>query len=223
MQHSISAAPEAPLLEACRGRLAEGLDLLGLDRAADREQALLNYLTLLLRWNRVYNLIAADDPDTLVHRHLVDSLAVVPHLRGTTFVDVGSGAGLPGIPLAIWLRDRRFTLLDGNARKTRFLAQVKIELQLDNVQVVHARVETWRAPAGFDGVLSRAFAALPDFVGRAGHLAAPQGTLYALKGRWPEPGPAELPAPYEISACRMLSISSAAAHRHLIEVRRGGA
>jgi len=200
--------------------LAQGLHALGLDPDPDRERALLRYLALLARWNRVYNLTAVDDPDTMVHRHLLDSLAVVGFLRGDAFVDVGSGAGLPGIPLAIWMPDRHFTLLDRSARKTRFLTQVKIELRLDNVEVVQSRVETWRPVSGFDGVLSRAFAALPDFICRAGHLAAPGGTLYAFKGSWPEPVTAPLPAPYAICACNALTIPGGARHRHLVEVRR---
>ena len=181
---------------------------------------MLGYLAILERWNRVYNLTAVDDPETMVHRHLLDSLAAVPLLCGHTFVDVGSGAGLPGIPLAIWLRDRRFVLLDSSARKTRFLTQVKIELQLDNVEVVHSRVEAWIPPGQFDGVMSRAFASLPDFVRLAGHLASSQGTLYAFKGIWPEPEPAELPTPYAVTVCNALAVPGAAAHRHLVEVRR---
>jgi len=200
--------------------LAQGLRALGLAPDPDRERALLHYLTLLARWNRVYNLTAVDDPDAMVQRHLLDSLAAVPLLRGGTFVDVGSGAGLPGIPLAIWMSDRHFTLLDRSARKTRFLTQVKIELRLDNVQVVHARVESWRPATGFDGVLSRAFAALPDFVALAGHLAAPRGTLYAFKGLWPEPVTAPLPVPYAVCACNALTVPGDARHRHLVEVRR---
>lgn len=220
MPRSTSTPLEPRCLEACGASLAQGLHALGLAPDPDRERALLRYLALLARWNRVYNLTAVDDPDAMVHRHLLDSLAAVPFLRGGTFVDVGSGAGLPGIPLAIWMPDRHFTLLDRSARKTRFLTQVKIELRLDNVEVVHARAESWRPATGFDGVLSRAFAALPDFVGLAGHLAAPRGTLYAFKGQWPEPETAPLPAPYAICACNTLTIPGDARHRHLVEARR---
>lgn len=204
-------------------RLALGLETLGLQRDADRERLLLEYVALLRRWNQVYNLTAVNEPEAMVDRHLLDSLAVVPFLQGTRFVDVGSGAGLPGIPLAIWLPQCHFTLLDSGGRKVRFLTQVKIALRLDNVRVVQARVEHWSEDAEFAGVLSRAFASLPDFVRRAGHLAEPRGTLYALKGAWPVPGETNLPEPFEIGACNPLAVPGEAAHRHLIEVRRASA
>lgn len=198
--------------------LAQGLAVLGLEARGAHMQRLLDYLQLLQRWNRVYNLTAITSPEDMIRLHLLDSLAVVPFLRGTSHVDVGSGAGLPGIPLAIWLPDFRFTLLDSSGRKTRFLVQAKIELGLTNVEVVQERVEHWRPSSAFDGVLSRAFSSLSDFVSQAGHLVQPQGALYALKGSWPEPAAEPLPSPFFLRACRALEIPGISASRHLIEV-----
>lgn len=195
---------------------------LGLGRDPLRERTLLDYLQLLSRWNRVYNLTAVGEPEAMVTRHLLDSLAVVPHLRGDRFADIGSGAGLPGIPLAIWLTDRHFVLVDNNGRKVRFLRQAQIDLGLRNIEVVEARIQDWRPPQGFDGVLSRAFASLPEFVAAAGHLPAPAGIFYALKGRWPEPG-AKSPGPdHVITAVHELHIPGLAAPRHLVEVAPRG-
>lgn len=198
--------------------LARGLGALGLQADAQSTQQLLAYLQLLQRWNRVYNLTAITSHEDMIRLHLLDSLAVVPFLQGTTHIDVGSGAGLPGIPLAIWLPDCRFTLLDSSGRKTSFLTQVKVELGLTNVEVVQERVEHWQSPIAFDGVLSRAFASLADFVRQAGHLVQPQGALYALKGNWPEPAAEPLPPPFFLRACRALEIPGVSARRHLIEV-----
>ena len=151
---------------------------MGLEPDPDRAHALLRFLALLARWNRVYNLTAVDDPDAMVQRHLLDSLAAVPFLSGATFLDVGSGAGLPGIPLAIWMPDRHFTLLDRSARKTRFLTQVKIELRLDNVQVVHSRVESWRPAAGFTGAATPPRPAKPSWpsAGRPAPAPSPRAS-----------------------------------------------
>jgi 16S rRNA (guanine527-N7)-methyltransferase len=195
---------------------------LGVERGPQQEALALRYLDLLLRWNRVYNLTSVTDPTSMVRRHLLDSLAAIPFLRGRRLVDVGSGAGLPGIPLAIWLPDRQFWLLDSSGRKTRFLHQVKIELRLTNVEIVQARVQDWRPVQRFEGVLSRAFAPLPELVRQAGHLLAPGGRLHAFKGNWPEPGGAALEEPYAIVALHRLRIPGESAHRHLVEVAAGG-
>ena len=185
------------------------MEALGLGRDPVRERTLLDYLELLSRWNRIYNLTAVSESDAMVTRHLLDSLAVVPHLRGDCFADVGSGAGLPGIPLAIWLTDCRFVL-------------AQIELQLRNIEVVESRIQDWLPAQEFDGVLSRAFASLPEFIAMAGHLPGPAGVFYALKGRWPEPG-AKSPGPsYGIAAVHELSVPGLAAPRHLVEIAQRG-
>ncbi len=220
MRHNASEPPERRGISALLGA---GLEALGLGRDAVRERMLLDYLELLSRWNRIYNLTAISERDAMVTRHLLDSLAVVPHLRGDSFADVGSGAGLPGIPLAIWLAERRFVLVDSSGRKVRFLRQAQIELRLRNVEVVESRIQDWRPAQGFDGVLSRAFASLPEFIAMAGHLPTPEGALYALKGRWPEPGAEPPGAAHMIAAVHALNIPGLAAPRHLVEIApRGG-
>ncbi len=219
MRRNASEPPERRRLSALLGA---GLEALGLGRDPVRERTLLDYLELLSRWNRIYNLTAVSESDAMVTRHLLDSLAVVPHLRGDCFADVGSGAGLPGIPLAIWLTDCRFVLVDSSGRKVRFLRQAQIELQLRNIEVVESRIQDWLPAQEFDGVLSRAFASLPEFIAMAGHLPGPAGVFYALKGRWPEPG-AKSPGPsYGIAAVHELSVPGLAAPRHLVEIAPRG-
>lgn len=200
------------------GLLSSGLSALGLETSSAREQKLLDYLALMRRWNRVYNLTAVRDTETMIGRHLIDSLAVAPYLRGERFLDVGSGAGLPGIPLAIWFPERRFALLDSNGRKTRFLVQAKIELGLANVEVIQARVQDVQIVGGYDGILSRAFSSLADLVNAAGHLLAPEGTIYAFKGMRPEAELCTLPKPYRVRALWPLAIPGANTDRHLVEL-----
>jgi 16S rRNA (guanine527-N7)-methyltransferase len=200
------------------GLLSSGLSALGLETPSPREQKLLDYLALMRRWNRVYNLTAVKDPETMVDRHLLDSLAVAPYLRGERFLDVGSGAGLPGIPLAIWFPERWFVLLDSNGRKTRFLVQAQIELGLANVEVIQARVQDVQIAGGYDGILSRAFSSLADLVTAAGRLLTPGGTIYAFKGMRPEAELCALPKPYRVRALRPLAIPGANADRHLVEL-----
>lgn len=200
------------------GLLSSGLSALGLETSPVRELKLLDYLALMHRWNRVYNLTAVKDRETMIDRHLIDSLAVAPYLRGDRFLDVGSGAGLPGIPLAIWFPERRFTLLDSNGRKTRFLVQVKIELGLTNVEVIQARVQDVQLTDGYDGILSRAFSSLADLVNAAGHLLVPEGTIYAFKGVRPEAELCTLPKTYRVRALRSLAIPGTDADRHLVEL-----
>lgn len=198
--------------------LSSGLSALGLETPSARESRLLAYVELLQRWNRVYNLTAIRSPAAMIGRHLIDSLAAAPFLRGTRFLDVGSGAGLPGIPLAIWFPERSFALLDSNGRKTRFLTQVKIELGLTNVEVIHARVQDLRAMSRYDGVLSRAFSSLAELATAAGHLLAPDGTLYAFKGIRPDAELCVLPEPYRVRAVWPLSLPGTDADRHLVEL-----
>ena len=144
--------------------------------------ALLQYLELLLKWNRIYNLTAVRNPGEMVVRHLLDSLVISPWCIGQRFIDVGTGAGLPGVPLAILYPEKEFHLLDSNSKKTRFLFQVKTALALDNMTVHHARVETFKPIELYDAVLSRAFASLPDMVASCRHLLHEAGQLLAMKG-----------------------------------------
>jgi 16S rRNA (guanine527-N7)-methyltransferase len=167
--------------------LESGLDELELEVPAGAREQLLRYLELLAKWNRTYNLTAVRDPLEMVSHHLLDSLAVVPHLpmQGDTLADVGSGAGLPGIPLAIARPQWQVTLNDASQKKTAFLRQAAIELKLANVAVHEGRVEAWRPAARFAVVISRAFAELARFISSCRHLVQPGGVLAAMTGAAP--------------------------------------
>jgi len=162
--------------------LQYGSAQLGIVLSTEAQHKLLEYVALLHKWNRVYNLTAIRDSRQMVSNHLLDSLAVMPHLWAGRWLDVGCGAGLPGVVLAIAQPDWQFTLLDSNSKKTSFVQQVIIELELHNVAVNCVRVEKWQPTDRFDGIISRAFASLGDFIGKTRHLMAPQGRWAAMKG-----------------------------------------
>jgi 16S rRNA (guanine527-N7)-methyltransferase len=172
-----------------RAALDRGLEDLALALSAGARGRLLDYVALLAKWNRTYNLTAIRDPLAMVAQHLLDSLSVLPHLplgSRARLADAGSGAGLPGIPLAIARPDWRVVLAESSQKKAAFLRQAAIELVLDNVEVHEGRVEAWRPQPLFDLVISRAFAALADFIAACRHLAGPAGTLAAMKGAAPK-------------------------------------
>jgi len=156
---------------------------MGLDLPAESTGKLIDFLSMMVKWNRVYNLSAIKEPAQMVNLHLLDSLAVLPHLSGKSCIDVGTGAGLPGIPLAIARPDMRFALLDSNSKKTRFIQQACIELGLKNVSPVHERVETYQPEQKFDTVTARAFTAMPDLLSKTRHLLADGGKLLAMKSK----------------------------------------
>lgn len=198
-------------------RLAEGLAAMGLDLDADRQAKLVAYLHLLEKWNKVHNLTAIREPAKMVVLHLLDSLAVLPHVGlARTLLDVGTGAGLPGIPLAVARPSLAVSLLDANHKKATFLRQAKGELALDNVQVICERVETWRPGAAFDIVVSRAFADLALFVSQAGHLVAPGGTMLAMKGVNPREELAGIPPTHRVENVVELHVPMLDAQRHLV-------
>lgn len=199
-------------------RLAAGVEMLGLSLRGNQHRQLLDYLALLVKWNKAYNLSAIRDPETMIDLHLLDSLAVAPYLRGRYFGDVGTGAGLPGIPLAILFPDRHFTLIDSNGKKVRFLFQVRTELGLDNVRELQTRAEDTRLEQPLDGVLSRAFTSLEEMIVRCAHLLAPGGRCYAMKGLWPENELRALPKPFKVLARHSLTVPGVAAQRHLLEL-----
>jgi 16S rRNA (guanine527-N7)-methyltransferase len=162
--------------------LARGLEQLGLRVGKDTREVLMGFVSVLMKWNTTHNLTAIRDPLTIVSHHLLDSLAALPHLGPGALADVGSGGGLPGIPVAICEPNRRVVLNDSNQKKTAFLRQAIIELELSNAEVHVGRAEEWHPAERFPVVISRGFAALKDFCASARHLVAPHGALVAMKG-----------------------------------------
>ena len=200
--------------------IAAGLEALGLALDAPAQQKLLDYLALVQKWNRVYNLTAVREADKMVSHHVLDSLAVAPHLQGDTLIDVGSGAGLPGIPLALARPEMRVTLLESNHKKSAFLKQAAIELALENVEVANTRVEAWDEPGAYDIVISRAFSDLAEFASLAGHLVADGGVLAAMKGVYPFEELAQLPKDFVLKQSIPLEVPGLGAERHLVLLQR---
>ncbi len=199
-------------------QLADGIDRLGLSICAQAQQQLLAYLDLLAKWNRVHNLTAIRDVQSMLSAHLLDSLAVAPHLTAQTILDVGSGGGLPGIPLALIWPHSDVTLLDSNQKKTTFLQQAKIELGLKNLTVVCERVEAWETDKRFDLVISRAFSELAEFVKVAARFCNAGGTLAAMKGLQPGAETSRLPDPRKLRSVIALNVPELNAERHLVLV-----
>jgi 16S rRNA (guanine527-N7)-methyltransferase len=197
-------------------QLTAGIAALGLALPDGAEAKLLAYLALLDKWNRVYNLTAVRDAERMVSHHLLDSLAVAPFFQGKTALDVGSGGGLPGIPLAIVRPELQVTLIDSIAKKTAFLLQAKAELGLGNLSVVTGRVEDYRPEVRFDVITSRAFSDLKEFVKLTRHLLKPGGRWLAMKGLYPHEEIAVLPAGVKVSADHKLVVPGLEANRHLI-------
>ncbi|KEA62528.1 rRNA small subunit 7-methylguanosine (m7G) methyltransferase GidB [Marinobacterium lacunae] len=189
--------------------------------AADQHQvdSLLAYLALLVKWNKAYNLTAVRDPAEMVTRHLVDSLSILPWIGEGRLIDVGSGPGLPGIPLAIMRPELDVTTLDSNGKKTRFQNQVKLELGLSNLDVIHGRVEQCdKGP--YEQIVSRAFASLADMLNWTGHLCSDQGVFLAMKGLYPEAELNQLPPGYALKACHRLDLPDTDGERHLLILGR---
>ncbi len=215
--------------------LDQGLESLGLALALPARRQLIEYLALIARWNRVYNLTAVRDPADMLSQHVLDSLTVVPSLRRhvsrarsddqtpapkVRVLDVGSGAGLPGVVLSIVEPAWEVTCVDAVAKKASFIRQVAAELGLPHLHARHARVEDLPAQPGFDIVTSRAFASLPDFVSLTGHLLNPQGCWMAMKGRVPEDELADLPPGVEVFHVEQLDVPSLEAQRCLVWMRK---
>ncbi|HSC95591.1 MAG TPA: 16S rRNA (guanine(527)-N(7))-methyltransferase RsmG [Burkholderiales bacterium] len=201
-------------------QLAQGVAELGVTLPEGAPQRLLAYLDLLQKWNRAYNLTAVRQAPRMVSYHLLDSLAAVAHVTAATILDVGSGAGLPGIPLAVALPDSRVTLIDSNHNKAAFLRQVVMELRLANAQVVCERAEAWKPAVAFDVVISRAFSDLAEFISLAGRHAAPAGRLVAMKGVYPYEEIAQLPQGWRVLEVIPLAVPGLRAQRHLVAVGR---
>lgn len=199
--------------------LRQGIAALSLNLSEEVENRLLAYLALLTKWNRAYNLTAIRDEGEMVTHHLLDSLSLLPYLDGVhTLADIGSGAGLPGIPLAIVRPDLAIISVETVQKKAAFQQQARIELKLENFTVHCGRVE--RFEGQFEAVTSRAFAELADFARLAGHLVAEGGRLLAMKGLFPEVEIARLPAPWRMTESHPLFVPGLGAERHLIVLER---
>lgn len=212
--------------EVVNGRHAEelstGARALGIELSETQRAGLLAYLGLLIKWNKAYNLTAVRDPDEMVSRHLLDSLSILPWIdsRAERWLDVGSGGGMPGIPLAIMFPDKQITTLDSNGKKTRFQTQVKLELGLANLQVVHSRVEQHRPAEPYQGIVSRAFSSLADFTGWTRHLGDIHTQWLAMKGLHPADELVALPPDFEMQSERALAVPGCQGQRHLLILRR---
>lgn len=204
--------------------LKTGLKKLNLELSDDKIELLLAYHALLVKWNKAYNLTAVRDPEEMISRHLLDSLSIIPHVDGERILDVGTGPGLPGIPLAICFPEKQLVLLDSNGKKTRFLTQAKIELKLDNMTPVQSRIESFEAPAiapdGFDSITSRAFATLKDMVDGSIHLLKEGGYFYAMKGLYPNDEIGELDSRTSVVDCVALHVPGEEAERHLVKIKK---
>ena len=202
--------------------LSQGARELGISLSEQQHSQLLAYLQLLIKWNKAYNLTAVRDPDEMVSRHLLDSLSLVPYVAeaGDNCLDVGSGGGMPGIPLAIMFPLRRFTLLDSNGKKTRFLTQVKFELKLANLEVIHSRVEEFRPQQPFTCICSRAFSSLADFTNWTRHLGDQHSQWLAMKGLSPVDEVQQLAADFSLIATHVLKVPGCQGQRHLLILRR---
>jgi len=195
--------------------LQTGLRALELSLPLAAQEKLIAYIELLAKWNQAYNLTAVSDPGQMIARHLLDSLAIMPFVRGPRVLDIGSGAGLPGIPLALARPDFQFVLLDSNAKKTRFVIQAVAELGLKNVEAAHSRVETYRPAAKFDTLIARAFAGIADMLGLSAPLCVPGGRWLAMKGVYPQQELAAIPPDYQVET-RRLQVPGLNAERHVV-------
>jgi len=198
--------------------LHQGLIEMGLPLDRQKEMQLIRHIELIAKWNKLFKLTSIRDLDTMVIRHLLDSLSALPYIKGQTILDVGTGAGLPGIPLAIVMTNRQFTLLDSSHQKTRFLQQTCYQMRLHNVHVVHKSVEDYYPDALFDSVISRSFGTLRDYITPSQYLVKPGGQILAMKGIYPLTELQDVAVPFKLIETYPLKISQLNAERHLIEL-----
>lgn len=198
--------------------LVEGAASMGITLDSYATSTLLRLVDELEAANAQFNLTAIRDRPGMLRKHLLDSLSLQPYLRGTRLADVGTGAGFPGLPLAVVNPDRHFSLIEATAKKARFVAQTVERLGCNNATVVHSRAEIYRPLAQFDTVMARALSSLADFVGYAGHLVAPQGRLLAMKGKRPDTEISAVPKSFRVVAIHRLQLPGLDAERHLVEL-----
>ena len=186
----------------------------------EQQQKLEQYLELLIKWNKTYNLTAIRDRQKMVTHHILDSLSVIPYLQGERLIDLGSGGGLPGIPAALLYPEQSVVMLDSNVKKTRFIQQAILELGLKNASVVHSRVEQFQPEQPFDTVVSRAFTSLSQFLRYAKPLLSEGGRVVAMKGKWPEPEGGEVIEGFELEQVVPITVPGIDAERHLVICRK---
>lgn len=212
-----------PNLELLR-ELKAGLQALGLSLTEEVQEKLLSYVELLHKWNGIHNLTAVLEPSEMIKRHVLDSLTVYPFLarwEPKTILDVGTGAGLPGIILALCFPQRSFVLLDSQQKKINFVQHVVLSLKLKNVQPICERVENYKPKIKFDWVISRAYASLSNFVSSAGHLCSAEGRLVAMKGQLSAEEKEALPKAYQLELCETLEVPGLGAYRCLVLLKKG--
>jgi len=203
-----------------REELQSGTSTLSLSCNDDQLDTLLGYIDLLAKWNSAYNLLGSNESTSLVSRHILDSLSISPYLEGNLIADIGAGAGLPGIPLAILNPDKQFVLLDSNGKKTRFMFQAKIQLGLGNVSVENCRIEHYQSNRQIDMVMCRAFSTLADALTMLEPIFSDECKLLAMKGLYPEAEIAQLPKGFQLTRSIKLDVPGSESQRHLIEVMR---
>lgn len=206
--------------EAIDAQLDAGLTELSLCLSQAQKDQLTEYLALLLKWNTAFNLSGVKDASEMLSRHILDSLTLVPYMEGNRILDVGTGPGLPGVPLAICYPDKHFDLLDSNGKKSRFVFQAKLQLGLDNVTSQNVRIERYAPDTAIDVIVSRAFSSLRDFVELTKHLVQPGRTrLVAMKGLYPQEELASLPKGFVVNKAQKVAVPGYTGERHIIELR----
>lgn len=205
---------------ALRAQLEKGIDQLGIQCSPHQVEQLLDYVGLLFTWNSAYNLTAIRDPEQMIALHILDSLAILPFVTGDNLIDVGTGPGLPGIPLAIMCPDKTFKLLDSNGKKTRFLFHARCQLKLQNLTEIQSRVEKFQPEQTYDTVLSRAFTSVAEMVDKCKHLLNPDGHFLAMKGKFPQSELSLLEKDYKVDVSHRLAVPGVEGERHLIEISK---
>ena len=205
---------------ALRTQLETGIDKLGIECSPQQVEQLLDYVSLLITWNSAYNLTAIRDPEQMIALHILDSLAILPFVTGQHLIDVGTGPGLPGIPLAIMCPEKTFKLLDSNGKKTRFLFHARCQLKLQNLTEIQSRVEQFIPEQTYDTVLSRAFTSAAEMVDKCKHLLSPDGRFLAMKGKFPQSELSLLEKDYKVDVSHRLTVPGVEGERHLIEISK---
>ena len=211
------------MTESIREELHRGISSLSLNFSEEQLVSLLAYIELLKKWNSAYNLLGANETADLVSRHILDSLSINPHIEGNLIADIGAGAGLPGIPLAILNPDKRFVLIDSNGKKTRFMFQAKIQLGLGNITIENCRIEHYQSKQQIDMVMCRAFSTLTDALAMLQPIFMDSCRLLAMKGYYPHDEIAQLPEGFELTKSIKLEVPGSESQRHLLEVMRSKA